>query len=254
MAVVADSIQSNSSLAPFASGLLGLAFSPNSGVWTASSTDADHTYAPTDSFLTTLFKGSKIPHKFSLAVSRGEKNASDGGIFTLGGLPDLLDPRVNVTSDFASVDLVAAFNATDQTEPGMPKLGGYLINVDGLYYGTLGNVSINHTPTQYILDSGTPDLRIPPLDFERWLSMVDPPMPGSSKTRLVYCNATIPDLSFRIGGKLLKMNSKDLIGATGSDGLCFLLLRPSLDSECFLGDPFHRNVLAVYDWENEQMQ
>ena len=85
------------------------------------------------------------------------------------------------------------------------------------------------------------------------MSMFDPPMPFNSKTLEVNCNAKIPILEFRIGGKLFPMNPVDLV-IRNSDGTCSSAVQAGSRPPYGLGDCFQRNVLAVYDWENEQMQ
>lgn len=187
-------------------------------------------------------------------MSRGETNLTDGGTFTLGDLPDLADPRINATSDFASANLEAAIDQDKElVSVGTPVLVWYTFTVEGLYYGTLGNVTVNTSPAQYILDTGERDIQLPPADFERWLSMFDPPVPHNETT--FNCNTTIPALEFRIGGKLFPMNPLDLVRRVDSNGHCGLQVSPGQKGHpYFLGDAFHRSVLAVYDWENEQMQ
>jgi len=235
-------------MASLGSGLLGLAFStitsnyPANVPWSKNLTNV-----PSKSIMTTLFEQKQLPHKFTLAVSRGETNSSDGGTFTIGGLPDLRDPRVNATNDFASAALVATADFLTTT------IAWYAITVEGLYYGTFGNMSINSTAGNYIVDSGSPAIVLPASDTERWMSMFDPPMPFNSKTLEVNCNATIPILEFRIGGKLFPMNPIDLV-SRNSDGTCSSTVQAGSGPLYWLGDRFQRNVLAVYDWENEQMQ
>lgn len=235
-------------MAHLGSGLLGLAFSPitsnypDNVPWSKNLTNI-----PSKSVMTTIFEQNQIPHKFALAVSRGEKNSSDGGTFSIGGLPNLLEPRVNATNDFASTALVAT------TDFLTTQIAWYAITVESLYYGTFGNMSINSTAGNYIVDTGSPAIVLPANDTEHWLSMFDPPMPFNNETFEVNCNATIPLLQFRIGGMIFPMNPVDLV-IHNSDGKCFSTVQPSSSPPYILGDRFHRNVLAVYDWENEQMQ
>jgi hypothetical protein len=193
--------------------------------------------------------------KFSLAMSRGEQNLSDGGTFTLGGLPDLTDPRINAISDFASANLEAAIDQgtyKNLYSVNTPVLGWYAFTVEGLYYGTFGNITVNTTPAQYILDTGAKNIQLPTADFERWLSMIDPPVPHNETT--FNCNTTIPALTFRIGGKLFPMNPLDFVSRS-TNGQCSLRVSAGPEGHShFLGDTFHRSVLEVYDWENEQIR
>jgi Eukaryotic aspartyl protease len=195
----------------------------------------------------TLFEQKQLPHKFALAVSRGETNSSDGGIFIIGDLPDLLDPRVNATNDFASVALLATVDFLKTTT------AWYAITVESLYYGTFGNMFINSTAGNYIVDSDASVIVLPADDIERWMVMFDPSMPFNSKTLEVNCNATISILEFRIGGKLFPMNPVDLI-IRNPDGTRSSTVQAGLRPLYWLGDRFQRNALADYDLENEQMQ
>lgn len=195
----------------------------------------------------TLFEQKQLPHKFALAVSRGETNSSDGGIVIIGDLPDLLDPRVNATNDFASVALLATVDFLKTT------IAWYAITVESLYYGTFGNMSINSTAGNYIVDSDASVIVLPANDIERWMVMFDPSMPFNSKTLEVNCNATISILEFRIGGKLFPMNPVDLI-IRNPDGTRSSTVQAGLRPLYWLGDRFQRNALADYDLENEQMQ
>ena len=145
-------MQSDPSLESWASGLLGLGFSPGTSNFPADSTATNGTNdeptrnltnIPSKSIMNEIFKQKKVPRKFSLATSRGEINGSDAGTFTIGGLPNLQDPRVNASTELASANLQAAI---DQVSIGIggniPKLIWYTFLVDGLYYGTLGNLTV----------------------------------------------------------------------------------------------------------------
>lgn len=235
-------------MASLGSGILGLAFSAITSNYPANVPWSENlTSIPSKSIMTTLFEQKQIPHKFALAVSRGETNSSDGGTFTIGELPDLLESRVNATNDFASADLVATADFLTTT------IAWYAITVEGLYYGTFGNMSINSTPGNYIVDSGAPTIVLPANDTERWMSMFDPPMPFNRTTLEINCNATIPILEFRIGGKLFPMNPVDLVNHN-SDGTCSSVIQPGSGPLYWLGDRFLRNVVSVFDWEKEQIQ
>jgi hypothetical protein len=233
-----------------ASGLLGLAFSPITSIGPADTPwSPNSTGIPSKSIMTTIFESGQLPQKFSLAISRGAEGSNDGGIFTIGGLPNLKDPRVNATDDFASSPLEGALDWDPKT-----KVAWYMITVQGLYYGHLGNKTVNTEAAQYLVDNGSPTIDLPQEDTERWLSSFDPYMPPNNKTidREVSCNATVPALALRIGGKLFPMNPTDLVVQIG--GKCFSKVGSGTAPPYTLGDRFHRNVIAVYDWENEQMQ
>jgi hypothetical protein len=83
----------------------------------------------------TLFEQKQLPHKFALAISRGETNSSDAGIFIIGGLPDLLDPRINATNGFADVALLATIDFLTTT------IAWYAITVESLITALLETCS-----------------------------------------------------------------------------------------------------------------
>jgi hypothetical protein len=237
-------------MSSIASGLLGLAFSPITSIAPADAPwSPNSTHVPSKSIMTYIFESMQVPHKFSLALSRGAEGSNDGGIFTIGGLPDLDDPRVNATNEFASVPLEGAVDWNPKT-----KVAWYMITVQGLYYGSLGNKTVNTEAAQYVVDNGGATLDLPQRDTENWLSMFNPYMPPKNQTgyREVYCNATFPALDLRIGGKLFPMNPADLVVQIG--GKCYSKVGSSTAPPYYLGDAFHRSVLAVYDWDNQQMQ
>ena len=225
------------------------------GEWTPDSTVANHTHIPSKSLLTSLFEQHQIPGQFALSISRppGQEVSSYAGVLTIGGLPHLGDPRVNATNDFARASF-ETYDSSDfnETNNGLPLLADYTISVESLYYGTLGNMSVNSTPAQYFLDSGITAITIPTADLNNWVAMFNPPLRGGEKNE-VSCSAPVPELKFKIGGKLFPINPTDIV-KKGPNGRCFHGLQGSEKAPYVLGDFFHRNVVAVYDWDNLEMR
>ncbi|KAJ9612586.1 hypothetical protein H2200_004183 [Cladophialophora chaetospira] len=256
-ASVAENLH-NPGLTRFASGLVGLGFSPMTGDWTADSIATNFTHIPTKSLLTSLFEQHKISPQFAVSISRpsGKEVLSYGGVLTIGGLPHLEDPKVNATDDFAS----ASFETYDSSElnettHGLPLLADYVISVEGIYYGALGNMSVNSKPAQYLLDCGSPGIKIPIAHFNNWLAMFNPPLQGGAENE-VSCSAPVPEFKFKIGGKLFPINPADLV-QKWTDGRCYQTLSGSDGSGAppyLLGDLFYRNVVAVHDWEKLEMR
>jgi hypothetical protein len=237
------------------SGLLGLAYSLSTGAFNGTNVwvDNNSNHIVYDSIIASIFSQHQIPAKFSFALSRDESGNGNAGVLTLGGTPRLRDPHVNVTGDFVSVPLEAQVD--QMLDRGTPELQQYGITVQGLYYGHLGRLRTNNNAVQYIVDSGTSLNFVPTLDAANFNAMFDPPaIRGSDGTYLISCNATAPSLAYMIGGKLFRMNPKDLV--IGYDqAFCQSGVQDGGATPPYiLGDIFHRNVLAVYDWENDQMQ
>jgi len=213
------------------SGFLGLAYSPLTNAYANTTTSADsrskHIHIYTPSIMATIFSSPNLSlaKKFSLAVSRGKTNPSNGGLLSIGGTPDLADPQVNVTTtEFASARLEAAVDqAIQKVDPGHPELAWYAITVDSLYYGNIGNISTNTSPAQYIVDSGNPSIQLPGTDADRFHSMFFPPaIPQGGGAYHIYCNATVPDLTIMIGGMPFPINPVDVVGLPiGNQGLLF---------------------------------
>ena len=205
-----------------------------------------------DAILASIFSLPQIPAKFSLAVSRDESGSGNAGVLTIGGTPKLHDPAVNVTTDFASAPLEAE---VDQIiDAATPELQQYAITVEGLYYGSLGRVQTNNSADQYIVDSGTTNNVIPAQDAIKLNALFDPPAVLVRGSFRVQCNASAPNFTYMIGGKPFHMNTKDLIIDLREGNLCLSGMQGSPTPPYILGIPFHKNVLAVYDWENNQMQ
>src|SRR2546429_1065051 len=83
--------------------------------------------------------------QFSLAISRDASRNGNGGILTIGGVPSLTDPSVNVSSQSytsAPFQLVTSRSTSEYTF--------YPINVDGFVLGQ----SSTDVGTQIIIDSG----------------------------------------------------------------------------------------------------
>ena len=84
--------------------------------------------------------------------------------------------------------------------------------------------------------------------------LFDPPAFSVDGTFLVHCNASVPSFTYMIGAKPFHMNPKDLLINQDNGVNCLSSVQGAASPPYILGIPFHKNVLAVYDWENNQMQ
>ena len=181
---------------------------------------------------------------FALALSRDVSGSGAGGYITLGSLPDSTDPRINASSSALSGDWEAA---------GGVDHPGYTTTFPSLRYSKADGVVIgDSTGVQYTIDNGNPSLTMPTAQADAVASMYEPPATKSGTSYSVDCDAVAPYLAFGIDGGLLTINPRDLIINNG--GSCSTPLIDGGTGNMALGAPFLKNVLAVFDWGNQQLQ
>ena len=204
---------------------------------------------------------------FSIAISRDISDNGYGGVLTIGGVPNTLttDPTINVTS-------VSAYTYTPLTNSAVQsrsELSYYAITVDGFTVGSSGSISptvgnLLNPSAQVVIDSGAPALVLPRTTANNINAAWSPPGFYSGVDYVVPCTATLnATLGVSIGGTVYPIGeSSDLLGrVTNQAGLtaCISLVTNG-DFESgvegyglyLLGDPWLRNVLAVFDWENSR--
>lgn len=178
---------------------------------------------------------------FAIALSRDNAGSGSGGTFTIGGVPDLTDPSINVSSTSytsAAFQFVASQSTT--------KYSFYSFLVDSFVLGT----SSDGAGTQVILDSGADVIQVPNTIAQAVNSVWSPPMDSGGT---LACDARLTEpFGITIGGATYYVDSADLLFSNG-DGTCSSLLAAGEEGEYLVGDPFLRNVLAVYDWGGEVM-
>lgn len=244
-----------------ATGLIGLAYpiltnlypgnDPSTDVPCSDAVGANDTgcniqhYSP---LLSTVFKDGLTPPIFAFAISR---SAPHGGLMTIGGIPDIHDPKINISSQsmVATVPIEKPNNLQHHV--------WYLITVEGLQYE---GASETEGKGQYVVDSGTIQTLVGKEQAAKINALFDPPAVFSKKynSYFVQCDAVAPELGVNIGGETFMFNKKDLI----------LDLGPEFGSTCesgiqvgtFTGDYppilsslFMRNVLAVFDVGKTEM-
>lgn len=189
-------------------------------------------YSP---LLTTMFNLGLTEPIFAFALSRSRSN---GGVMTIGGIPELTDPKVNVTS---------GPTATAALEPygNETVLSWYVITVDGWAYA---NASSDAGYGQYLIDSGTGPNVLPPAQAEAFNALFDPPALLNQTTGIyqVACDAQAPELGVSIGGQVFYHNKNDLV-MSPSAGTDYCLSAVQGGEMLFLGATFMKSVLAVFD-------
>jgi hypothetical protein len=198
---------------------------------------------PYPSIMDTLFEvdtfDPPLAQLFSIALSRDVSAAGNGGTLTIGGVPDFTDPTVNVSSDAstsAALQFVTSFSATDYSF--------YSIIIDGYVLGE----SIVGAQTQIIIDSGADAIEAP-TDIANavnnlWTAVND--------DGTLPCDAGFTEpFGIAIGGATYYVNPADLI--SNENGVCNSLVSPGDGDQFLVGDPFLKNVLAIYDWGDAVM-
>ncbi len=190
------------------------------------------------SIMNTIFNIDNLtPDVFSLALSRDPDEVATadqyGGVFVIGGQPDLNDPTINVTTPIVSTPMID-FNVS------------YLINVDSVTYGS----QVLDQGAQYLVDSGTTLNYAPDASVTAYWNQFNPRPDANGN---VACNTPIPPYAITIAGQTFTVNPADILLPNG-DGTCVIGIQPSGGGTNVLGDVFMLNVLAVFDWATEQIR
>lgn len=247
------------------SGLMGLAFPTLTSAYPGTNVSADENNNVTDnaatypSIIDTIFEIDNLTQQmFSIALSRDEANTSYGGVIAIGGIPDLTDPTINASSTFVTTPIVVL--ATQFIDPSQPQIQFYTIDITSISYGPADSSSLSTVlqGAQFIVDSGTTLVYIPTPEALAFNALFDPPAYGYNETGLFFvdCNATAPSFAVTIAGETFEFNPFDLVMYAG-DGECISGVQDAgdlPDTTYILGDTFLRNVLAVFDWGNLEMQ
>lgn len=243
------------------SGLTGLAYPYITNAFNGTDPSADNVSSstsilPYSSIINTIFFVENLTESlFSLALSRDPTNQFGfGGYLTIGGTPDTSAPAVNATGDFAAVP-IEPLSAVFPQAP--DEFAFYIITIDGLVYGSFAPGS-GESSVPFIVDSGTTLNYFPTADADQFNALFDPPAVYSADfgAYIVPCDATPPELGITIGGETFYHNPSDLVFNIGLNDTCFSSVNdggPAPNGTFILGDPFLKNVLAVFDVGDAQM-
>lgn len=206
------------------SGLFGLPYSN-----TTDYHDGSGKVKKFETALSLLYRANPAQQRyFSLALSRDDSGSGDGGTFTLGGLPNLADPSVNVSSDKYTASKV--HTAWD------PNIEGF----------TVGDKLFNKE-YRVLVDTGGSALWVPS-DVKAAVDSLWVPKIGTNGK--LDCNAQLSSpVGVNLGGTVYYMEARDLIWRDSngcSSGVFTMGDMPTL------GLPFLKNVLAVFDQGRSQ--
>ncbi|SMQ48133.1 unnamed protein product [Zymoseptoria tritici ST99CH_1A5] len=256
----------------FTSGIIGFAFPNNTAAYYTNPTRNDHGNVPYNPWLfSAIDDGDIVPAQFTVGLYRRGKNdtnGSPGGFLALGGAPQ--PASLPYTGVWASSPIVPNTNAD------LGRLGDYLyysfhpdgFTVNGEYIEWKPPTQKNIGPVPSVVDSGTPVSQLPLDVIEAIIRTFDPvpfPNPFANFWYFPPCNATPPEISFRIGGKDFAINPRDVLlddalGENPDDGSCLLGFQPLFTSPDdphpptpIFGANFIRNAVVVHDLENLQL-
>lgn len=189
-----------------------------------------------------------LDKQFSVVISRDASGDGYGGSLTVGGVPSLTDPTVNVSS-------TSYTSASLQTVAPYTELAYYAIDVDAFVVDS----ATSDAGARVIIDTGNDYIEIPAASADAFNSHWSPA--GSYDANGFYvidCDATSgADFAVAIGGVDYQVNPVDLIRPYDSSGTSCMstVIRTSGISSGLsaLGDPFLRNVVAVFDWQDSVM-
>jgi len=235
---------------------------------------------------TIFFEQNLTAPVFAFALSRDDSDSGNGGYLSIGGIPDLNAVGVK-NPEFAStpirtlpqdnqfryylieIDSLVMLPANTPIPEDSQWHAQYTTNLTNVTTAssniTSGTPTVNETSfnstsrafpasesSSYILDSGTTLSFIPSRLVAQYASMFSPParLDPSTGFYLVECQAHVPPLGVKIGGKVFWHNFKDLVKQYDyARTTCLTGVQDSgrLGGVNVLGDTFLDNVLAVFD-------
>jgi hypothetical protein len=200
---------------------------------------------------------------FSIALERTPFNATTGpgGYLTLGGLPP-----VSYNPKFATVPVEIAPLPTEITGGIANSRSWWAINISGIIFSPASNphnTTTNSTTALAVVDTGNWFNYVDPETASGINDLFEPPgqwnMETSPITYTIDCNARAPNLGFTIGGQTFFHNGMDLVYRVG-DGTCVSAVVSNEGVQLYgltgviLGDTFLKNVVAVFDFGNNEMR
>lgn len=201
---------------------------------------------PYSPIMQTIFDTVQLPAKqFSLALSRDDSNNGNGGVFTIGGLPENT-PSVNISNKTPTSAEMRLFTKYSDDE-----LTFYSILVDDFFVGD----NKHARGLQILIDSGANTFEVPEATAKTMNSLWSPPSPVGDARVSIACNALLTkNIGITIGGRKYNVSSQDLIRKR-KDETCSSLITSSTEEDGYvIGDPFLKNVLAVFDWKDSTME
>lgn len=232
------------------SGALGLAFPSGSTIYEgdpptdpSQTTNATNLVVHNPLFFSMAAQGKLTSPVFTLALDRSLK----GSTLTLGGVPE----------QFADAGFV-----TTPILPNLMPFRGEETLVNYLYSIEVAGVSVagvsNMTAFKTIIDSGAKAILVDNSTAIAAIRAFNPPGYWSDKDGeyVVNCTAVGPRFDLVIQNTTLSIDPTDLIEPEEvEEGICPSVIQPSdsLGRASIIGNPFLRNVVAVFDVGHNEM-
>ncbi|KAI0967722.1 acid protease [Xylaria arbuscula] len=198
-----------------------------------------------------------IPSWFSFALERLPKGQSTGkgGVFGLGALPDVQTVGSFVT---APVEVTESL----PTELSGGKITEWTLSVQGVAWRAGNSTGVfNHNTTRFqaVVDSGTFYNEFPQEIADSINADFVPPATYDDAlgNYIVDCDATPPSLSVTIANTTFSQNPEDMIFQLPNGTCLSSLTRASMGEGItfnFLGGVWLQNVVAVFDFGEEEMR
>lgn len=232
-------------------GLVGLAY-PSI---TSASYRGNGSAATYDPVFTTMVKEKIVDHAvFTLALDRVPRDTSPSapaGLMAFGGLV----PSSYYYPPFTTVPI--------EETPGITGLSFYTITSELIYSRKNGTIGSGGS-YQYIVDSGTAPNFIPSAAAADLNEQFLPPAVFNETLGYwtVDCNAKAPFAAYKIGGKVMPMNPKDMIvrslnGLQGYEDVCFSAFAdgglPGNGNVFLIGEVWQLSYVVAYDQGRSQM-
>lgn len=240
------------------SGLIGFAYGTITSAYYGTDPTQDQTGRTImyKALFENMYNMSLVAPVFSMAINR---DASNGGVLALGGIPNIPHSSSWVSTPIISVGVFAGTTT--------PAYEFYSIFADGIAFSTsasaqfdvYGTGNPHKTPLTsnltLIIDSGTSLMYLPNGVADQVAAGFLPPATYNDNTGSyeVDCAATPPLFGVSIAKKIFFVNPADMIIRT-SQTTCISSVLPNNGGLSILGDAWMKNVLCVFDIGAELMR
>jgi hypothetical protein len=233
----------------FSSGLLGLAYPPATSAYSRANSKVAMKYDPT--FTSMAKQGLVKDAVFTIAIDRvprGTAPSAPAGVIAFGGLV----PSKWYDAPFTTVPI----------EPSGGQMAFYSTTHE-LLYGLSNGTVVSGGTYQSIVDTGTAPNMIPTAAAVNLNKQFVPPAVYNKKLRywVVDCNAKAPYAAFKIGGKIMPMDPRDMIvrslnGLRNFENTCFSAFSDGgsvSDGSMIIGAVWQRSYVVSYDQGRSMM-
>ncbi|EGP82725.1 unnamed protein product [Zymoseptoria tritici ST99CH_1A5] len=260
----------------FTSGIMGFGLPSLTEAYYTDGTRNNYSTVPYNSWpFQAIEDGLLAPSQFTVGLFRrglNDTQNSYGGFVALGGTPPPADfPYTGVWATTPMIKVAyPTFDIPLQYDFYNLQPDGFTVNGNFFeWVSPIQNDTGLQAPT--IVDSGTTVSRVPSYVSAAIAQAFEPPAHIDHDFFDWYiapCNSTVPEVSFRLGGKDFAITPRDILidgelGEVYSDQSCLMGFQPNPDpsksnnpsyaANPIFGMTFMRNVVVVHDLENYQL-